>query len=108
MLKTDVKEQEQEWIAKYRAALDAVSKKEPYSHGLGAFLDLVRTHFKLGFRSTSYELRTALESGKNEVEIPSTQAPIGNGQAEVSCKQLACADLECGKERTDIVLQERR
>jgi len=79
---TDVKEQEQEWIAKYRAALDAVSKKQPYSHGLGAFLDVVRTHFKMGFRGGNDKLRTALESGKNEVAIGTTQAPIGKGQSQ--------------------------
>jgi len=75
MQETDVKEQEQEWIAKYRAALDAVSKKEPYSHGLGAFFDHVRTHFKSGFRSRNDKLPTALESGKNE-------AAIGKGQTQ--------------------------
>ncbi len=82
MQETEVKEQEQDWIAKYRAALDAVSKKEPCAPGLGAFLDIVRTHFKLVLRGTSGKLRTALESGKKEAAIRAIEVPIGNGQTE--------------------------
>jgi hypothetical protein len=81
MQETDVKEQEQDWIAKYRAALDAVSKKEPCAPGLSALVQVVRTHLELVFRSASDKLRAASQSGKQEVAIR-TKGPTGNGQTE--------------------------
>jgi hypothetical protein len=96
MQATDVKEQEQDWISKYRAALDERAEKEPYSHGLGAFLDLMGSRFKLAFRHAGGKSRA---SGRNKVAILATQAAIGNRPTEQRGfrEQVVSVDLECGK-----------
>jgi len=76
------KEQEQ-WIEKYRAAVDAVSKKQPYSPGLGSFIDGVRSHFQGVFRSARDRLRKSVETpepNKNETASGSKQPPVGDVQ----------------------------
>jgi hypothetical protein len=91
-------EQEQ-WIEKYRAAVEAVSKKPTDSPGLGAFMEGVRTHLQVAFRSARARLRKSippLESGENVLPTTARQPPIGDGQTKeaVLAKPLASSDLE--------------
>lgn len=51
MHRTDSTDREDEWIAKYRAALDAFPA-EQHSQTLGSFLDSVKTYLKLASRAT--------------------------------------------------------
>lgn len=95
------KEQEQ-WIEKYRAAVEAVSKKQPYPPGLGSFIDSVRSHFQVVFRSARAKLTKSTktqEPGKKGVVTTTLQPPIGDGQTKevVSGEQLTPAEPDCKK-----------
>jgi hypothetical protein len=96
------KEQEQ-WIEKYRAAVEAVSQtKQPYSPGLGSVIDGVRSHFQGVFRSARDRLRRSaltLEPGKNEMPAVLKQPPLGEGQTKegTSAEQLTSTDSESRK-----------
>jgi len=99
---TEVNEQEQ-WIEKYRAAVEAVSKKPADSPGLGALVDGVRSHFQVAIRTARARLRKSippLEPGENAIaapnRTPTTQPPIGNPQTKegVTAEPLASPNLE--------------
>ena len=99
---TEFKEQEQ-WIEKYRAAVEAVSKKPADSPGLGAFVDGVRLHLQVAFRTARARLRKSippLEPHENMMAAPSPTptppATIGNPQTKesVTAEALACPNLE--------------
>jgi hypothetical protein len=99
---SDIKEQE-DWIAKYRAALDA-SKRQPQSQGLSGMVHGVTAHFQTVFRSargrlgkSTKALAPSLEPSKKEVATSTEQPPIGEGQAkeEVLVEQLAPTDSQC-------------
>jgi hypothetical protein len=94
---TEFKEQEQ-WIEKYRAAVEAVSKKPPYSPGLGAFVDGVRSHLQVALRSARDRLRKStppVKPAENVMATP-TPPPIATGQTKegVVVEQLASPGLE--------------
>jgi hypothetical protein len=102
------KEQE-EWIAKYRAALDAVSKRQPHSQGLSAIVQGVTAHFQTVFRTARDKLgksnkvpEPSLEPIKNKDEVAtSTLEPPGEEvQAKkegVLVEETAPAETECQK-----------
>jgi len=102
---SDFKQQE-EWIAKYRAALDAVSKRQPQSQGLSGIVHGVTAHFQTVYRSardrlekSMKALEPSLEPVKKEVVTSTQQPPIGEGQAKegVLVEQLVPAEVECKK-----------
>jgi hypothetical protein len=102
---SDFKEQE-EWIAKYRAALDAVSKRQPHSQGLSGIVHGVTAQFQTVFRGardrlgkSMKALEPSLEPGNKEVATSTPQPPIGEGPAKegVLVEQLAPAEIECKK-----------
>jgi hypothetical protein len=94
---TEFKEQER-WIEKYRAAVEAVSKKPTDSPGLGALVGGVRSHLQLAFRSARARLRKSippLEPGENVIATPTMQPPIRDGQTkEGVIAELTSPDLE--------------
>jgi hypothetical protein len=99
MEKSDFTDREQEWIAKYRAALEALLRQQPSSQGLPAFLDSVRTQFKLAVHATLGRVKhstKALKPRKNGT-ASAIRPPIGSGQTKqgVLGEQLASAELEC-------------
>lgn len=106
---SEFKEQE-EWIAKYRAALEAISKKQPHSQGLSAIVHGFRTHFQTVFRSARDRLEKSLkarepslEPGNDKIKIEvatsTPQPPIGEGQSKegVLVEHLAPSEIECKK-----------
>jgi hypothetical protein len=95
---TEFNRQEQ-WIEKYRAAVEAVSKKPTDSPGLGSLVDGVRSHLQLAFRSARAKLRKSippLEPGANVMVTPPIPPPIADEPTEqaVTAEQLASPDLE--------------
>jgi len=99
---TEFKEQEQ-WIEKYRAAVEAVSKKPTDSPGLGALVDEVRLHLQVAFRTARARLRKSippLEPAENVVATlsptPNPQPTIANPQTKegVTAEPLASPNLE--------------
>jgi hypothetical protein len=69
MHRTDLTDREDEWIAKYRAALGALSVQQPPSQALGSFWDGVRTYLQWASRATLARIKhstKALEAGKLE------------------------------------------
>jgi hypothetical protein len=97
---TEFREQEQ-WIEKYRAAVEAVSKKPVDSPGLGAFVDGVRLHLQVAFRTARARLRKSippLEPGENVIAplTATVQPPIANPQTKdgVTAEPLASSSLE--------------
>jgi hypothetical protein len=95
------KEQEQ-WIEKYRAAVEAVSKKQPYSPGLGSLIEGVRSHFQEVFRSARDRLRKSAatpEPTKHEMTAGTKQPPVGERQTKegASAEQLTSTDSESKK-----------
>ena len=107
---SEFKEQE-EWIAKYRAALEAISKKQPHSQGLAAIVHGVRTHFQTVFRSARDRLEKSTKArepsfelgddqkDKKEVTTSTPQPPIGEGHTKegVLVEQLAPSEVESKK-----------
>ena len=99
---TEFNEQEQ-WIEKYRAAVEAVSKKPADSPGLGALVGGVRSHLQVAFRTARARLRKSippLEPGADVIATPNptptTPPPIGNPQIKdgVAAEPLASPNLE--------------
>jgi hypothetical protein len=102
------KEQE-EWIAKYRAALDAISKKQAHSQGLSAIVQGVTAHFQTVFRTardrvgkSNKAAEPSLEPSKNKEELATStlQPPSEEVQAKkegVLAEQTAPAETECKK-----------
>jgi hypothetical protein len=77
----------EEWIEKYRAAVEAGSKKRPYPPGLGSFLDGVRSHFQVVFRGARARFgksSSPLEPSKHEATAAAStpQPPVGDGQTQ--------------------------
>jgi hypothetical protein len=98
MEEAEAKEQEQ-WIEKYRAAVEAVSKKPRYSPGLGAFVDVIRSRLEVAFRSARARLRKSippLEPSENVVASNTIRPPIGDGQtkAGVAAEPSGSCELE--------------
>jgi len=97
---TEFKEQEQ-WIEKYRAAVEAVSKKPTDSPGLGALVDGVRSHLQVAFRSARARLRKSippLEPTENVIATPTPAlpTPIADAQTKegVRAEPMASPNLE--------------
>jgi hypothetical protein len=97
MEKSDLTDREHEWIAKYRAALEALPRQQPSSHGLPTFMDSVRTQFKLAVQARLRRVKRALKPSKNEIAASTVPPPIGSGQTKkgVLGEQLPSAELEC-------------
>jgi hypothetical protein len=102
------KEQE-EWIAKYRAALDAVSKRQPHSQGLSAIVQGVTAHFQTVFRTACDRLAKSNKAPepnldpstkKDEVATSTLEPPSEVVQAKkerVLIEETAPAETECKK-----------
>jgi len=97
---TELNEQEQ-WIEKYRAAVEAVSKKPADSPGLGTFVGGVRLHLQVAFRTARARLRKSippLEPGENVIATPTpaVQPPVGDPPTKegVTAEPLPFPNLE--------------
>ena len=102
------KEQE-DWIAKYRAALDAISKKQPHSQGLSAIVQGVTAQFQTAFRTARDRLgksnkapEPSLEPSKNKEEVATStlQTPSEEVQGKkegILAEPTAPAETECKK-----------
>jgi hypothetical protein len=105
-----VKEQneQEEWIAKYRAALDAVSKQR-HSQGLSAIVHGVTAHFQTVFRTARDRLgksskapEPSLEPSKNKEQVATSTLPppvdeMPAKKEGVLAEQTASAETECKK-----------
>ena len=86
------KEQE-EWIAKYRAALDAISKKQPRSQGLSAIVQGVTAHFQTVFRTARDRL-----GNSNKAAEPSLEPSKNKGETVTSTLQPPSEEVQAKKE----------
>lgn len=85
---TPDRSREQEWIAKYRAALDAFPTEQQQSHFQGVSLswDRVGNWFKVAFRIFCKVDRATSQAGSNQSEMAADIArlPIVSGQSKMS------------------------
>ena len=101
---SDIKEQE-DWIAKYRAALDAISKKQPHSQGLSAIAQGVTAHFQTVFRTARDRLgksnkapEPSLGPSKNKEEMATgTLQPPQAKKERALAEPTAPNETECKK-----------
>jgi hypothetical protein len=87
------KEQE-EWIAKYRAALDAISKKQPHSQGLSAIAQGVTAHFQTVFRTARDRLGKS-----NKAPEPSLGPSKNKEEMATGTLQPPSEEVQAKKER---------
>jgi len=85
------KEQE-EWIAKYRAALNEISKKQPHSQGLSAIVHGVTAHFQTAFRTARDRL------GKSSKAPPSLEPSRNTEEVVTNTVQLPTEEVQTKKE----------
>jgi len=97
---TEFDEREQ-WIEKYRAAVEAVSKKPADSPGLGTFVEGVRLHLQVVFRTARARLRKSIPALEPSETVIATPTPTVQPTVEdpptkevVTAEPLAPPNLE--------------